>query len=172
MANCPKCSSRQAFLKIGFLSKLSDKFRCRKCNSIIEADKTTLTTVGAGIGAATYPTLNWIIYDSGNPLIWLPIYILGTASIVFWLAFNQFKTVKLTLAKDQNQKLTSDWIKERLEKIKLPPPLPPNASRVDYLKRKYYRKSLRELERIANDPNMTKDAHKAATELIQKKNVN
>lgn len=169
MANCPNCKHRLSFFKVGFLSRLRDKVKCNSCNKISEADKSLigqLGGLGAGLGSIV---LLWNKEIFGNHPSSIILGIVSAVLLIFIVALIQNKYVKLTIAEDQNNAL----FEEEEIKIIARPPLPKNASRIEYLKNIYYSKSDAELEFIAkaSENEMTKEAQEAAKELLEERKV-
>ena len=170
MANCPKCNNRHPFLKVGFLSKIRNKFRCKSCDTIIEADKSFLGVLGGLGGSIAGALMIWNKEIFGNQPLSFLMAIASTVVLLIIAAFIQNSYINLTIAENQND----ESFKEEEIKIDSRPPLPKNATRVEYLKNKYHNKSDSELVSIANasDNEMTKEAQEAAKKLLnERKNI-
>ena len=145
MANCPKCNNRLPFLKVGFLSKIRNKFKCKSCHTIIEADKSFLGVLGGLGGGIGGSLMIWNKEIFGNQLLSFLIVIASAVVLILIAAFIQNSYIKLTIAENQND----ESFKEEEIKIDYRPPLPKNATRVEYLKNKYHNKYDSELQSIA-----------------------
>ncbi len=167
MAKCPKCSGRLNFLDILTLSKLSNRILCSSCQTVLEANKSTLAVYGAVMASFLLLFMqnfeNW--FGLTNSL-----WILGSVVVVLvFLGMGYYFLIKLTVSKDQNRTDLEDTFQ-----LTDRPELPENYTRTEYLKNRFFYKSNTELEMIATDPKRIQAAKDAAKELLldRKSNTN
>ncbi len=166
MAKCPNCDTNLPIFKVLFLSRINNQLRCKACNKIIEADKSFLGIIGAIGGGASSFFIIWNKEVFRNNPHSLFFGFICSVIIIILVGFVHLKKVRLIISKEQDVVLEEDIIiKEEPKK----PPLPKNATNIDYLKHKYYNLSDKELEDISCDLIMTEDAHKASKELLEER---
>jgi hypothetical protein len=165
MADCPNCNSKLPFLKVGFLSKINNKVRCKNCNIILKGDESLASTTGMLGAALSIIILNiWREEFFSNPMVFVTILFI-VATIFFLIATFQYKNIDLKVVEDQDQVLEY----EQFSKMSQAPDLPENPTFVDKLKQKHFHKTDDQLLRIINNPKMVDEAHRAAKELLDER---
>ena len=164
MSKCPKCKYIVNFINTITLTRYSNRVICQNCDTVLEADKTSLNSFGV-IGVILF----LIVAKNANS--WLGIenqligYGIGFIFLIVLTILFYFR-VKLRVSKNQDKK---ELVLKEVQEI---PDLPENYTRVEYLKIKFYYKSNDELEFIVTDKNRIPEAKRAAKELLnERKNV-
>ena len=159
MAKCPKCSSQLNLLKVISLSRVSNKLICKSCETVLEANKSVLSSFGITVAG-----LFIIIIKSGER--WLGFenifisFIIASASFIT-VSILFFCLVKLKISKNQDKSNFTENLNPK-EKSKL---------RIEYLKNKFQGKSDSELRQITTDQNRTPEAREAAKQLIEERGL-
>ena len=159
MRNCPKCSNKLPFFKIGFLSKRKNTIECPKCNAYLIGDKHYLSSNGAKSGGISGSLACLTVYSiRDGTLMWI-ISLPAIIIVLFIFAKIQAKDVPLKIGvKPEEKEKIENYIK------------PPNKeNRVEYLKYKYRKKSIKDLEHIVSSAGHVEDAKNAANELIKER---
>ena len=165
MATCPKCNYRLPFLKVGFLSKINNKVRCKSCNIILKGDESLASSTGMLGAALSVIILNiWREDICSNPMVF-GIILFVVTTIFFLIATFQYKNISLEIIEDQDRVLES----EQFSKMPQVPDLPENPTFVDKLKQKHFHKTDDQLLRIISNPKMVDEAHRAAKELLDER---
>ena len=165
MAQCPKCKSRLSLYKIVSLSRHSNRVLCSSCNTVLEVNRLTLGLFG-GSAVAIFMIIakggsKW--FGIENSLISIGIAILSLIIITILFYY------QIRLRESSNQK-KSEFV-DNFD-LKKRPPLPDHFTRIEYLKNRFYDKSLSELEYISQDSSRVSEAREAAKQLIvERKNV-
>lgn len=164
MADCPNCNSKLPFLKVGFLSKINNKVRCKNCNIILKGDESLASTTGM-LGAALSIIILNIWREEFFRTQWFLLLFFYCSYDLFLIATFQYKNIDLKVVEDQDQVLEY----EQFSKMSQAPDLPENPTFVDKLKQKHFHKTDDQLLRIINNPKMVDEAHRAAKELLDER---
>ena len=165
MAKCPKCKNRLNFWDTIFLSRLSNRLICKSCETVLEANKSALSSFGVSSTILFLTVIRngkeW--FGIENPLITFGI---GLVVFIGITVFFFYQTnLSVSNNQDKSELIDNSELKEK-------PILPNNYTRTEYLKNKFHNKSDKELESIAIDSNRIPEAHKAASQiLLERKNV-
>lgn len=166
MATCPNCSRTLPFFKVGFMTQLYPRIKCKSCSKILLGDESQLKALGR-TGGASGGILGYVAMRQEDPGLWFAIFAGFLTVMILFLANRQYKTLKLTVAEDQD----AEAYHQEQGIVSPPPPMPENPSRVEYLKNNFHSKSDFELESIANASTQvrTKEAKQAARELLDER---